>query len=201
MTIPNLLTIGRICLTPVLVWLLLKNRLNEALVVFFIAGISDGLDGLLARVLNQKSRFGAYLDPLADKILLVTSFMLLGYTERIPSWLVIIVVSRDVMILLGLFTLFFHQIKFEMKPLVSSKLTTFFQLFTVFVLLARDIAALPSLAYLFIFLITAGFSIFSGGHYLIKGLVLLDQYRSRNHNDKKPPLMMNNKKGPGAAQQ
>ncbi len=185
MTIPNILTIGRICLTPVLVWLILKNNLTDALIVFFIAGISDGLDGLLARVLNQKSRFGAYLDPLADKLLLVTSFLLLGYIELIPSWLVIIAVSRDVMILLGLFTLFFHQIKFEMRPLASSKLTTFCQLFTICVLLAKHIAPLPPLAYTFIFVVTAGFSIFSGGHYLIKGLILLDQHRSKNNNSGK----------------
>ncbi len=180
MTIPNFLTLGRIFLTPVLVWFLLDNRLNAALVVFFIAGITDALDGLVARLFNQKSRFGAYIDPLADKILLVTSFVLLGYIGLIPSWLVIIAVSRDLMILLGFFTLVFHQIKVEINPLLSSKLTTFFQLLTVFVMLASSLVTLASWMYTILYIVTACFSVFSGGRYLYVGMCLLGRQRSRN---------------------
>ena len=82
MTVPNVLTLGRILLTPLLVWLLLDGDLELALLVFLIAGLTDGLDGMIARVFNQKSRLGAYLDPLADKILLVSSFILLAQDRK-----------------------------------------------------------------------------------------------------------------------
>lgn len=183
MTIPNLLTLGRIFLTPILVWLLLDARFGTAFAVFFIAGMTDALDGLLARLLNQKSRFGAYIDPLADKILLMTSFVILGYLGMIPLWLVIIVISRDIMILLGLFTLVFYQIKVEIKPVLSSKLTTFFQLLTVFLVLGSMLIGLPpwvQWVYLGLFLTTGAFSIFSGARYLHIGISALEVHRTRN---------------------
>ncbi len=100
MTIPNFLTILRVLLTPVLVILLLEERLSEALFVFIIAGVTDGLDGLIARLYKQKSRLGAFLDPLADKILLVTTYVILAVQGLVPSWLTVIVLSRDVLIVL-----------------------------------------------------------------------------------------------------
>jgi cardiolipin synthase len=180
MTIPNLLTLGRIFLTPVLVWLLLDGRYNTALAVFSVAGLTDALDGLIARLFNQKSRFGAYIDPLADKILLVTSFVILGYIGMIPLWLVIIAVSRDIMILLGLFTLVFYQIKVEINPVVSSKLTTLCQLLTVFLRLGSSLVTLPDWSYMGLYLITAAFSIFSGARYLYIGISALEIHRTRN---------------------
>jgi cardiolipin synthase len=87
MTIPNLITVSRIILAPVFVIYLINDRLNSALIVFLICMISDGVDGMVARLFNQKSRLGAYLDPLADKILLVTAFVLLGVRGYLPSWL------------------------------------------------------------------------------------------------------------------
>jgi cardiolipin synthase len=180
MTIPNLLTLARIFLTPVLVWFLLDGKLTPALIVFFIAGVTDALDGLIARVFNQQSRFGAYIDPLADKILLVTSFVILGYIGLVPKWLVIIAVSRDFMILIGLFTLMFHQVKVEIKPFASSKLTTLFQLITIFTMLGSALLPLPSWAYMLLFFVTAGFCVFSGASYLYAGLGLLGQHRTRN---------------------
>ena len=180
MTIPNVLTLVRIFLTPVLVWFLLDGRLTSALIVFFIAGMTDALDGLIARVFNQQSRFGAYIDPLADKILLVTSFVILGYIGLVPTWLAIIAVSRDIMILLGLFTLMFHQVKVEIRPFVSSKLTTLFQLITIFTMLGSSLLPLPSWVYMILFLVTAGFCVFSGASYLHAGLGLLGQRRTRD---------------------
>ncbi|MCE5334718.1 MAG: CDP-alcohol phosphatidyltransferase family protein [Desulfobacteraceae bacterium] len=177
MTIPNLLTIARILLTPVLVWLLLNDRLTAAMVVFFIAGLSDGLDGFLARVFNQHSRLGAYLDPLADKFLLVTSFVLLGYTGLMPVWLVIITVGRDLMILLGIFTLYHYRVNVEIKPLLSSKLTTLCQLAAIFAMLASSLIRLPDFMYTALFLVTAGFSVYSGARYFAVGKSLLDKHR------------------------
>ena len=85
MTIPNLITAFRIILAPVFVIYLINDRLNAALVVFLICMISDGIDGMVARLFNQKSRLGAYLDPLADKTLLVTAFVLLAMRGYLPS--------------------------------------------------------------------------------------------------------------------
>ena len=173
MTIPNLLTLVRIFLTPLLAWLLLRKWMTAAFIVFFIAGLTDALDGLLARVLDQKSRLGSYIDPVADKLLLVTAFVLLWKIGEIPFWLMLIIVGRDLLILCGFFVLFFSQVQFEIKPLVSSKLTTLFQLGTVFALLGRSILELSGWIYSVLFVTTAGFSILSGGQYLLRGLSLL----------------------------
>lgn len=182
MTIPNLLTILRILLTPVLVWLLLAHRFNEALAVFFLAGMTDGLDGLIARVFHQKSKLGAYLDPLADKILLVTSFVLLGYLKRVPVWLVIVAVSRDAIIMLGLVSLMFHQVQVEIHPVPLSKLTTLFQLGTILAALSVQLVTLPHWGYTVLFAITAVLSVVSGIQYISIGIGMLDSRRG-HHED------------------
>ena len=180
MTIPNLLTLTRIFLTALLAWLLLRQSMTAAFIVFFIAGLTDALDGLLARVLDQKSRLGSYIDPVADKLLLVTAFLLLWKIGEIPLWLVLIVVGRDLLILCGFFVLYFSRVQFEIKPLVSSKLTTMFQLGTVFTLLGRSFLELSGWIYSVLFVTTAGFSILSGGQYLLNGLSMLKRHRSGN---------------------
>ena len=180
MTIPNLLTLLRIFLTPLLIWFLLDHKLNHALVVFFIAGLTDGLDGLIARLLNQKSKLGAYLDPLADKLLLVSSFILLAWLSKVPNWLVIITVSRDIMIVMGIVTLKFHEVPVEMKPSGASKATTLIQLITVLALLASDLLTFPQWFYLALFLLTAAFCIVSGVQYVATGFSLIEGQR-RNH--------------------
>ena len=102
MNIPNLITLLRIILVPVIVILLIQGSFFKALIVFIVAGLSDALDGFLARVLKQQTVLGAYLDPIADKALLVSSFVTLSVLHIIPSWLVVIVISRDFIILLGI---------------------------------------------------------------------------------------------------
>jgi len=173
MTIPNLLTLGRIFLTPLLAWLLLSEWMRAAFFVFFFAGLTDALDGLIARVFAQKSRLGSFIDPLADKLLLVTSFVTLWKIGQIPFWLVFITVGRDVFILCGSLVLLLCQVRFEIKPLASSKLTTLFELGTVFALLGRSFLELSGWIYSALFLMTAGFSILSGGQYFTKGMSLL----------------------------
>ncbi|NLI80665.1 MAG: CDP-alcohol phosphatidyltransferase family protein [Deltaproteobacteria bacterium] len=177
MTIPNVLTLIRIFLTPYLVWLLLDNRLNHALLVFFLAGITDGLDGLIARAFQQKSKLGAYLDPLADKLLLVSSFILLGYLGLVPNWLVIVAVSRDAMILLGLITLCFFQVQVQISPSVVSKITTLLQLFTVLFVLSSSVVNWPPWSFVPLFGTTAALTVASGVHYLLIGLSLLEGRR------------------------
>lgn len=176
MTIPNLLTLIRIFLTPYLVWLLLNGKIDHALVVFFVAGITDGLDGLIARMFHQKSTLGAYLDPLADKLLLVSSFVMLGHLRLIPSWLVIIAVSRDAVILLGLMSLTFFQIHVEMKPSALGKLTTLLQLLTIFVVLSTSVVSLPAKDWVLyiLYVATAVFSVGSGLHYVAEGIRIFE---------------------------
>jgi cardiolipin synthase (CMP-forming) len=180
MTLPNVITLLRILLTPLLVWLLLDHRMKQALLVFLIAGFSDGLDGLIARVFHQKSKLGAYLDPLADKLLLVSSFILLGHMEKIPYWLVIITVSRDAIIVLGIVTLMLHQLRVEIKPLVLSKLNTLLQLLTIFVVLGSVYFTPPPWGLMLLFSTTAMLSIASGLHYILRGIRLWEAQRGNN---------------------
>lgn len=181
MNIPNSLTIFRIILVPVVVILLMQGGFFMALMVFAIAGITDGLDGFLARALSQKTELGAYLDPLADKALLISSFMTLSVLGIIPGWLTVIVISRDCIILLGVSVLFFMSVPFEVKPAFVSKLTTVSQIATV--IAALVMLSLPSLAQSVgeglpaaeitgmkvLFWMTACFTVASGFTYIIRG--------------------------------
>ena len=101
MNIPNSLTILRILLIPVYVGLLIYERFNGAMIVLLVAGVTDALDGTIARAANQRTRLGAFLDPLADKLPLTSGFVTLSAIHLIPSWVTILVVSRDAMLLLG----------------------------------------------------------------------------------------------------
>ncbi len=170
MTIPNTLTIARIALIPLLIRFLLKGEMNAALVVFFIAGITDALDGLIARIFNQKSRLGAFLDPLADKLLLVTSFMVLGHMSLVPRWLVMIVVSRDLMIALGFTVLKVLGIRVRIRPVISSKITTLMQLMTVLLVIGASAIPLSPWVYTCLFVVTAVFSVVSGLQYIFIGM-------------------------------
>ena len=101
MTLPNLISIFRILLVPVFLVFITNNRFLAGLMIFVLAGISDGADGLVARLFNQKSRLGSILDPLADKFLLVAAFVALAGMNIIPLWLTLLVITRDFLILLG----------------------------------------------------------------------------------------------------
>ena len=98
MTIPNIITIGRLILVPVVIVMIMQQRWAAAFGLFVAAGVSDAVDGFIARHFDMRSEFGAYIDPLADKSLLVSIYVTLAVVGAIPSWLAIVVVSRDVMI-------------------------------------------------------------------------------------------------------
>ena len=98
MNLPNLITISRLLLTPYIVWLLLIESYFLGFIFFLISGISDALDGFIAKRFNQKTLLGSYLDPIADKFLIVSAIVLLGYNGYVPIWLIIIIVSRDIAI-------------------------------------------------------------------------------------------------------
>lgn len=129
--IPNLLTTLRIVLLPPIIGALLTDRYQLALYLFMIAGLSDCLDGLLARRFQWTSRYGAIIDPLADKLLLVCSFITLGYLGHIPVWLVSIVIGRDIWILCGAFAYHFIIGQPDFAPSQLSKYNTFFQLLLI----------------------------------------------------------------------
>ena len=126
--IPNLLTLARIGLVPWLVVLLQKQQFTLSLIVFIVAGLTDALDGFIAKRFNAETYLGSLLDPLADKGLLVSSYIMLSVMELIPFWLMVAVVFRDVVIVGGylLMVLFFGSVK--MAPLIVSKINTFTQI-------------------------------------------------------------------------
>lgn len=124
LSIPNIITLGRILLVPVVVWAIASNQMQIAFAVFVIAGISDAVDGFLAKRFNMSSELGALLDPLADKALLVSIYMSLGIWGAVPRWLVILVVSRDIMIVGAVIVSWLFGKPIPMKPLMVSKLNT-----------------------------------------------------------------------------
>lgn len=134
--IPNLLTLARIGLVPWLIVLLQEQAFGWSLAVFIVAGVSDGLDGYIAKRFDAKTKLGAILDPLADKALLVSAYVMLSMMQVIPFWLMIAVVFRDVVIVGGylVMVLFFGSV--AMQPLKVSKLNTFAQIAYIVVVLA-----------------------------------------------------------------
>lgn len=136
-TIPNLITILRFVLVPAVVLAMLQSRWDWAFAGFVVAGVSDGVDGFIARQFNQRSQLGAYLDPVADKLLLVSVFVVLGIIGQLPLWLVVAMVSRDGLIISAvlLSSVMGHPV--EMKPLMVSKVNTTFQIILAAVVLAE----------------------------------------------------------------
>jgi cardiolipin synthase len=132
LNLPNCLTLLRIGAIPLFLILLTEGRYTEALIVFALAGLTDSLDGAIARLTNSRTTLGSYIDPLADKLLLVSSFLILTFLGFIPRWLAILVISRDVIILLGFGVLFMITGRsIVVRPTFIGKACTFFQLFTV----------------------------------------------------------------------
>jgi cardiolipin synthase (CMP-forming) len=137
LNLPNFLTLVRILSIPFFLVFLSYHRYLEALIIFIIGGITDFLDGLAARLMKQQTPLGAYLDPIADKLLVITSFIVLGVIGGIPMWLAIIVVSRDVLIITGYaIMVFLTDERPEVKPSLIGKFSTLLQLFTLGVALA-----------------------------------------------------------------
>ncbi len=166
MTVPNLITSLRIILVPIFIIYLLNDNLLSALIVFVLAGVSDAADGLVARLFNQKSKLGAILDPIADKILLNAAFVVLAVQDLAPSWLTVIVISRDILIMLAVLILFLNKENVAMKPAFVSKTTTCLQLATVFCILTTDYFPFLIRINPYLFLTTALFTIISFLHYL-----------------------------------
>jgi len=135
--IPNLLTLLRILLVPLAIWLIISDAFGAAFFVLVAAGVTDGLDGYLAKRFGWTTELGAYLDPLADKVLLVSTYVALGVRLMLPSWLVILVVSRDVMIVAAILLSVVLGETLEMRPIAISKVNTVAQIALALLVLAN----------------------------------------------------------------
>jgi cardiolipin synthase len=145
LSIPNLITLARILLVPVVVWAITAGEMRIAFVLFLAAGVSDAVDGFLAKRFGMTTELGAYLDPLADKAMLVSMYVALGIIEAVPRWLVILVVSRDIMIVSAVIVSWLFGKPIPMKPLMVSKLNTVAQVaFAALVLAALGFGFKPT---------------------------------------------------------
>jgi len=136
--IPNLITVGRILLVPPIAWVLIQQHFLLALTLFFVAGVSDAADGFLAKYYGWTSRLGALLDPLADKFLLLTSYLALTWIGLLPLWLLVLVVVRDVVIVSGAVVYNFHIERLEAEPTLISKLNTLLQILLVLLVIVHQ---------------------------------------------------------------
>ena len=174
LNIPNSLTILRILLIPLIVGLLVYRHVEYALVTLVIAALTDALDGTIARIANQKTPFGAYLDPLADKLLLMTTFVTFSLLDMVPVWSVILVVSRDAILLTGTLLAHLTHTAIDASPTLLGKATTLFQASYIILVLASASQGLDP-ALLFPVLLTMSLlTVLSGLHYILRGVSQLN---------------------------
>lgn len=173
--IPNALTLFRLLLTPLFVILLLREEINLALVVFCLAGVSDGLDGFIARWFNQRTIIGAYLDPVADKALLMSAFVCLTIMGMIPDWLTVMVLSRDILIVIGIAILTLTEKKYRIRPSIVSKCTTAAQITMIIVSLIVPTIPIFQVIQQVMLTLTAVLTAISGLHYIYIGMGMLQQ--------------------------
>jgi cardiolipin synthase (CMP-forming) len=168
-TVPNQLTFLRLGFLPFFIISILYGRYEIALAVLIVAALTDGLDGLLARSLNQKTALGAYLDPIADKLLLSSSFVVLALNGKISWWLATLVLSRDVLLLTSAAVILVVVGYRPFPPSVFGKLTTMLQILLVFAVVLLAVTEWPWLQFVRMILgyLVAGFTVFSGFHYSI----------------------------------
>ena len=171
MTLPNFITIARFLMVPMVILAMMNNQMLAAFLLFMLAGISDGLDGFIARHFDQKSVLGSWLDPAADKFLLVSVFIMLGWLEVLPIWLVIFAVSRDGLIIGAVVLSGLMENPVQMRPLLISKANTLFQIVLLILVLAdlADLARLDGLIGWMIYAV-AGLTIASAAAYLVTWL-------------------------------
>ncbi len=172
LNLPNTLTIARIVIIPVFITTIIYKRYDYALYLFAIAALTDTLDGLFARLKNQKTALGRFLDPLADKFLLVTSFILFSIYGWIPKWLTITVISRDIIVIIGWMLLYLITHTSRVEPTILGKAAIAMQLILLaYVLLDINIRFLPDIPAPLLWT-TAGLTILSGLQYIYRGFKL-----------------------------
>ena len=172
LNIPNTLTILRIVIIPVFITSIVYKRYDYSLYLFVVAALTDLFDGLFARMTNQKTALGTFLDPLADKFLLVSSFIIFSIYGWIPKWLTITVLSRDIIIIIGWFLLYLTTGKSQVDPTMLGKTTIWAQsLLIAYILLDINLSFSPEIPRV-LFGITAGITAVSGLHYIYRGIKL-----------------------------
>lgn len=164
--VPNLLTLLRIALTPLIGLAVLEGGFPKALALCIAAGLTDALDGILARRWNAESRLGLFLDPVADKLMQGVVFVALGLNGAVPAWIVWLILGRDLLLVLFAGLLWMAGIRASFPPTIWGKLSTVLQVFTAFFVLARMGAPLEPFALSLTAVVTA----FSGAHYLARGM-------------------------------
>jgi cardiolipin synthase len=174
LTLANRLTILRILMTPIITILMLYKYMAAALAVFLLAGITDGLDGFVARRRGQRSALGMVLDPIADKLLLTSSVVVLTILDELPRWFTVIVVSRDVILIGGALILYMFVGKMSMPPSWLGKTTTGFQIATVLLGMIDNFLPVLRAGILPVAVLTAVLTIGSGLDYVFRGARLLN---------------------------
>lgn len=173
--LPNLITLSRIALVPVLILLLKDQNYGAALLVFMAAGVSDALDGYLAKRLDVRTRLGGILDPAADKLLLVSTYVMLTILGDLPFWLMLVVAFRDLLIVGGYIAYTSHAGPVRMRPSVLSKINTLMQILLAMLILAQRATGLDGTlwvgALVFVVLVT---TVVSGAHYLWSWTIMKD---------------------------
>jgi len=135
-TLPNLITLARLVMVPMIVWAIISEANVAAFFIFVIAGVGDAVDGFIARTWNLRSQLGAYLDPIADKALLVSIYLPLAFLQEIPLWLVLLVVSRDLLIVGAVILAWIVTTPIEIRPRIVSKVNTLAQIVLAAMVLA-----------------------------------------------------------------
>ena len=166
--LPNLITLARFAAVPVFVWLLLEGEFYYALQLFFLMGLSDALDGYLAKSFGWETTLGAYLDPAADKLMLICAYVALGIMNLLPHWLVLIVILRDVALLSGALFYISATYQLEIQPTIISKLNTFLQIILVLAVIYTQINNLHALVIPVLIALTVFTTIASGLDYLLE---------------------------------
>ncbi|HHQ49142.1 MAG TPA: CDP-alcohol phosphatidyltransferase family protein [Acidobacteria bacterium] len=178
LTVPNFITLLRLAMIPFFILALAGHDFLLAMVIFVLAGLSDSLDGFLARALDMRSVFGAYLDPIADKLLLSTAYVGLtinqGQAVVIPVWLTILALSRDILIVVVALVLYLAAGVRRFPPSIWGKLTTFLHVVTVTVVLAANVWAIPHWAPRACFLLSFVFVMVSGAHYIYQAARIVE---------------------------
>jgi len=166
--IPNALTFLRILLIAPFAGGLLTEHYRLALLIFIVAAATDAFDGFLARHFNWRSRFGAVADPLADKALLLTAYLMLTLTEVLPVWLFVLILGRDLLIVVGALAYHYGIGRFDMQPSLPGKLNTFIQILVVLAIIVL-LAGLPMQPWVLEagILLVAVSTVFSGAHYVL----------------------------------
>lgn len=169
MNLPNLLSVFRLCLTAFFILAMTYERYEVALVLFIAQAISDLLDGFFARMMHKKTDLGAWLDPIADKVMLMSSYLVLGFQQIIPFWIVAIVLLRDIVVLLGFLGLHLASYRVAPSPSLLGKATTLLQMVTILYVLWSTTREFQG----YFFYATAGLTVLSGFQYILLGFTAL----------------------------